>query len=451
MGMLGSRKTSDEAGDAMDLRTTIKMLDELGELKRIEKPVRTVFDVARFMKQFDSGPALLFETIEGFESKVVSGTCPTKKRVASLMHIPEGILYETITHSIAHPVAPDIKGDGPVTEIKAEPKLTRLPILKHYEKDPAPYLTSAIVSARSADQKIENVSMHRMMVLDDRHVAIRIVPRHLYRLCELAKRDARKTLDVAISLGHHPSVLIAASSPAPFGVSEYGVANALMGGRLSLIQCTKVTATAPADSEIVLEGKILLDKEVDEGPFVDLTGTYDVVRKQPVVEIVGMMHRREFLFQGLLPAGAEHKLLMGLPYEARIWNAVRATLPGLKRVSLTSGGGGWLHAIVSIHKQSEGDGKAAILATFGAHPSLKHVVVVDEDIDVDNPLDVEWAIATRFRADKGLVVVDNIRSSSLDPSSDQNSQIGAKMGLDATRSFSKSKDKFEKARIPERG
>jgi UbiD family decarboxylase len=201
----------------------------------------------------------------------------------------------------------------------------------------------------------------------------------------------------------------------------------------------------------VLEGKILLDKEVDEGPFVDLTGTYDVVRKQPVVEIVGMMHRREFLFQGLLPAGAEHKLLMGLPYEARIWNAVRATLPGLNRVSLTSGGGGWLHAIVSIHKQSEGDGKAAILATFGAHPSLKHVVVVDEDIDVDNPLDVEWAIATRFRADKGLVVVDNIRSSSLDPSSDQNSQIGAKMGLDATRSFSKSKDKFEKARIPERG
>jgi len=449
--MLSSRKTSDEAGDAMDLRTTIKMLDELGELKRIEKPVRTVFDVARFMKQFDSGPALLFETVEGFESKVVSGTCATKKRVASLMHIPEGTLYETITQSIAHPIAPNIKGDGPVAETKAEPKLTRLPILKHYEKDPAPYLTSAIVSARSADQKIENVSIHRMMVLDDRHVAVRIVPRHLYRLCELAKRDGKKTLDVAISVGLHPSVLIAASSPAPFGVSEYGVANALMGGKLSLIQCTKVTAAAPADAEIVLEGRILLDREVDEGPFVDLTGTYDVVRKQPVIEIVGMMHRREFLFQGLLPAGAEHKLLMGLPYEARIWNAVRATLPGLNRVSLTSGGGGWLHAIVSIHKQSEGDGKAAILATLGAHPSLKHVVVVDEDIDVDNPLDVEWAIATRFRADKGLVVVDNIRSSSLDPSSDQNSQIGAKMGLDATRSFSKSKDKFEKARIPERG
>jgi len=228
------------------------------------------------------------------------------------------------------------------------------------------------------------------------------------------------------------------------------VANTLMGGQLSLIQCPHVAARAPADAEVVLEGRILLDKEVNEGPFVDLTGTYDIVRKQPIVEIVGMMYREDFLFQGLLPGGAEHILLMGLPYEARIWNIVKATIPGLKRVSLTPGGCGWLHAVVSIDKQSEGDGKAAILATLGAHPSLKHVVVVDEDIDVNNPVEVEWAIATRFRADKGLVVVDNVRTSSLDPSSDQETQIGAKMGLDATRSFSKAKEKFERARIPER-
>jgi 2,5-furandicarboxylate decarboxylase 1 len=435
----------------MDLRTTLKTLGELNDIQTIDDSLSTVFDIARLMKRFDGGPALRFRRVEGYQNELVSGICATQKRLASILHVPEDILHDEIVRSITTPMRLGEMNDGQVLENEAEPRLSRLPILTHYEKDTAPYITSAIVSAKSPDLKVENVSIHRMMVLDDRHVAIRIVPRHLYRLCELVKRAGRKTLDVAVSLGLHPAILVAAASPAPFGVSEYEVANTLMGGKLSLIQCPHVAARAPADAEVVLEGRILLDKEVNEGPFVDLTGTYDIIRKQPVVEIVGMMHRDDFLFQGLLPAGAEHILLMGLPYEARIWNTVKATIPGLKRVSLTPGGCGWLHAAVSIDKQSEGDGKAAILATLGAHPSLKHVVVVDEDIDVSNPLDVEWAIATRFRADRGLVVVDNVRTSSLDPSSDQETQIGAKMGLDATKSFSKAKEKFERAKIPERG
>jgi len=128
---------------------------------------------------------------------------------------------------------------------------------------------------------------------------------------------------------------------------------------------------------------------------------------------------------------------------------VKTTIPGLRAVSLTPGGCGWLHAVLSVDKQTEGDGKSAILAAFGAHPSVKHVVVVDPDIDVNDPSEVEWAIATRFRSDKGLVTVDNVRSSSLDPSSDQETMIGAKMGLDATISLSRSREKFERARIPE--
>jgi len=432
----------------MDLRKVIDELDARRDLRRITERARTVFDIARIMEQFDRGPALLFEEVEGFENAVVSGICSNRKRVSETVHISETDIYDRLMKSIAFPRPPNVRDDGPVAEIRTEPKLSALPILKHYENDPAPYMTSAIVSATAYDST-ENVSIHRMMVLDDTHLVIRIVPRHLYRFCELARRDGAKTLDVAISLGLHPALLVAASSPAPFGVSEYDVANALLDGRLSLIQCSNVTARAPADAEIVLEGRILLDKQVNEGPFVDLTGTYDIVRKQPVIELVSMMHRREFIFQGLLPGGAEHKLLMGLPYEARIWNTIRATIPGVRRVALTPGGCGWLHAVISMDKQSEGDGKAAILAALGAHPSLKHVVVVDRDIDVDDPLEVEWAIATRFQADKGLVLVDNIRSSSLDPSSDQETQIGAKMGLDATIPLSKNRGKFEKAVIPE--
>jgi len=432
----------------MDLRRVIDELEAHGDLRRITDRVRTAFGIARLMRQLDKGPALLFEQVEGYENTVVSGICSSKKRISETLHIAEANLYEKLIHSIAYPKPPNVRNDGPVAEVRTEPKLSALPILKHYENDPAPYITSAIVSAKAHDST-ENVSIHRMMVLDDKHVAIRIVPRHLYRLCELARRDGRKTLDVAISLGLHPALMVAASSPVPFGVSEYDVANALLDGGLPLMQCCNVAARAPADAEIVLEGRILLDKEVNEGPFVDLTGTYDIVRRQPVVELVGMMHRRKFIFQGLLPAGAEHKLLMGLPYEARIWNTVRATMPGVKRVTLTPGGCGYFHAAISIEKQSDGDGKAVLLAALGAHPSLKHVVVVDGDINVDDPAEVEWAIATRFQADKGLVVVDNIRSSSLDPSSDQETQIGAKMGLDATIPLSRRREKFERATIPE--
>jgi len=432
----------------MDLRRVIDELEAHGDLRRITDRVRTAFGIARLMRQLDKGPALLFEQVEGYENTVVSGICSSKKRISETLHIAEANLYEKLIHSIAYPKPPNVRNDGPVAEVRTEPKLSALPILKHYENDPAPYITSAIVSAKAHDST-ENVSIHRMMVLDDKHVAIRIVPRHLYRLCELARRDGRKTLDVAISLGLHPALMVAASSPVPFGVSEYDVANALLDGGLPLMQCCNVAARAPADAEIVLEGRILLDKEVNEGPFVDLTGTYDIVRRQPVVELVGMMHRRKFIFQGLLPAGAEHKLLMGLPYEARIWNTVRATMPGVKRVTLTPGGCGYFHAAISIEKQSDGDGKAVLLAALGAHPSLKHVVVVDGDINVDDPAEVEWAIATRFQADKGLVVVDNVRSSSLDPSSDQETQIGAKMGLDATIPLSRRREKFERATIPE--
>jgi len=432
----------------MDLRENLDRLDRLGDLKRISEHVQVVFTIARIMKKFDGGPALLFENVDGFTSRVVSGTCGKKGILASGLEVPEEKIYDKIIRAIESPLSPKVKSDGPVCETRSEPNLTRLPILTHYEKDPAPYLTSGIVSTMSQDMTMENVSIHRMMVLDDRHLAIRVVPRHLYRLCEAAKRNGKRSLDVAISLGLHSSLLVAASSPAPFGVSEFDVANALVNGRLPLIQCKSVTARAPADAEVILEGRILLDREVEEGPFVDLTGTYDIVRRQPVVEIIGMMHRRDFVFQGLLPAGAEHKLLMGLPYEARIWNSVRTTIPGVKAVSLTPGGCGWLHAVLSIEKQTEGDGKNAILAAFGAHPSLKHVVVVDSDINVNDLSEVEWAIATRFRSDRGLVVIDNVRSSSLDPSSDQETQVGAKMGLDATRPLSKSREKFERAKIP---
>jgi UbiD family decarboxylase len=221
-----------------------------------------------------------------------------------------------------------------------------------------------------------------------------------------------------------------------------------MNNRLQLTECEHVDAKAPADAELVLEGRISITEEVAEGPFVDITGTYDVQRKQPVVKILGVTHREDYFYHALLSSGAEHMLLMGLPHEVLIWQAVSKVVPKVHAINLSRGGSGWLHAIISVEKQLEGDGKNVLLGAFAAHPSLKHAVVVDSDIDVFDVSDVEWAIATRFQGRKDLIVIDNVRGSTLDPSADQERVLTSKVGIDATRPFEKPREKFERAKIP---
>ncbi|MEN3037224.1 MAG: UbiD family decarboxylase domain-containing protein, partial [Candidatus Methanosuratincola petrocarbonis] len=194
---------------------------------------------------------------------------------------------------------------------------------------------------------------------------------------------------------------------------------------------------------------ISADETAEEGPFVDLTGTYDIVRKQPVVRIRRVMRRRDAIYQALLPGGSEHKLLMGIPKEVRMYEAIQKAVPKVKGVRLTPGGCCWFHAVVSIKKQADGDGKNAALAALGSNPSLKHVVVVDEDVDIDSPEEVEWAIATRFQGDKDLTLIEGARGSTLDPSSDQINILTAKLAIDATIPWSKPKEKFLRAAIPE--
>jgi UbiD family decarboxylase len=302
--------------------------------------------------------------------------------------------------------------------------------------------------ARGTDGKFQNASVHRLLVLDRERLAIRIVPRHLYALHQEAKRQGRD-LQVAIVIGSHPAVMVAANAGPKFGVDELGVANSLLGGGLKVVRCRHVDVKVPAESEIVLEGLIKKDEVVDEGPFVDLTGTYDIVRKQPVVEVLGMSMRRDPIYQAILPGGSEHKLLMGLPKEARMFEAITRAVPEVKGVRLTLGGSCWFHAVVSIRKQAEGDGKNALMAAFGSNPSVKHVVVVDEDINIDDTNEVEWALATRFQGDEGMIRIKRARGSSLDPSSDQEKMLTTKIGFDATIPWNKPREKFARAKMPQ--
>jgi len=431
----------------MSLRSFLKKMEEQKEVLHVHDSVSPKFEIASVIQAFSNGPMLLFENVEGYKTKVIANVCGTRNRICSALEIPHDDLYMKLLDALKSPIPPKIVEDGPVMEIQKKSDLSEIPVLLHFEKDVGPYITAAAISARSSDGKIENLSVHRLLVLDENHLAIRLVPRHLFKLWSMAKKE-KKDLEIAISIGLHPAILLAAASSPPFGISEYAVANRLLGGSLELIKCVEVNAYAPAEAELIIEGKISFEKKVEEGPFVDITGTYDIQRMQPIVEVVNIMHRKDYIYQALLPGGPEHRLLMGLPREAAIYEAVSKAVPRVKAVNLSDGGCGWLHAVISIEKQTEGDGKTALLAVFAAHPSLKHAIVVDSDIDVFNPIEVERALALRFQAVEDLIIIPNARGSTLDPSADQEKGLTSKMGIDATRPLNVSKERFEKARMP---
>lgn len=431
-----------------DLRSFLRELEETSQLLHVEDELSVKYEISAVLKAYDGSKAIRFNRVKGYPTPVVGGICGTRKRICQAIHVEETGFHACLNHAMRKPEKAEVASDGPVMEVTEKPRLNHIPVLTHYSGDPAPYITSAIIYARSPSGEAQNTSVHRLQVLDDEHLAIRIVPRHLYRLCQSAREAGGESLDVSISIGVHPALLLAASSPAPYGTSELDVANTLLKGNLTLIQCPHVDAYAPANAELVLEGRILLDKEVLEGPFVDLTSTFDVQRKQHPIKIVGGMRRRNYMYQALLPAGTEHILLMGMPQEVRILEYTRNVNPTVKAVNMTLGGRGWLHCVVSFDKFNDGDGKNVLMAIFAANPSIKHAIVVDSDIDAYNMEEVEWALATRFRGDKDLLVIPNVRVSSLDPTSDQERGTGCKVGFDATKPLSKPKEKFEKAKIP---
>ncbi len=428
-----------------NLRTFLKQIKS--ETIHITEPLSRRYEVAAALQKFDGGKAITVKEKETGVT-VVGGVNGDRGRLLESIHVTPETLYPTLIEATKNPLNCQIVDTGPVKEVMAEGSLSKIPILTHFSGDPGPYITSGIIHTKGPNGETENVSFHRLLALDEKHLAIRIVPRHLYKLTKQAENIEKTTLDVAVTIGHHPATLMAAALPASLGVSEFNVSNRLLDGTLKLIQCENVDAYAPYDAELVLECKLHLDKLSTEGPFVDLSGTFDVQRQQPTLELVGVMHRRDYLYHGLLPSGSEHRLLMGMPREPRIWEYVRNVVPNVRGVNMTKGGMGWLHCVVSFEKFREGDPKNVLMAIFAAHPSLKHAIVVDSDIDPYDMEQVEWAIATRFNGAEDLLVVPGVRVSSLDPAGDQEKELGTKVGVDATKPLFKDPAGFKRAEIP---
>ena len=419
------------------MREFLDELDRNGDLMRIKREVSPRYEIAAVAGRLEAKP-LLFESVRGSEYRVAMGMCGTRAMLArSIGKDPEALLT-TMLESIEHPKPFDIVRDAPCQEVvEGDVDLRKIPILTHCERDGGPYITAGVAVAHDKVYGY-NSSFHRLMLIGKDRVAMRILPRHLD---EFIKRGNR---EVGISLGNPPAFLFSSAVSCEIGKSELEIANAMK--EMAFVKCMTNGALAPADCELVLEG-VITDEMVDEGPFPDITGTYDIVRKQRVIKINRITHRRDPIYQGVLPGGAEHRFLMGTPREATMFREVSKVCECLD-VRLTAGGSSWLHAVVKIRKRKEEDARNAIEAAFRGHPSLKQAVVVDEDIDIGDPNAVEWAIATRTQMDSDLSLRPGSYGSSLDPSADQVTRKTCKVGVDATIPLSSPRDGFVKAIIP---
>ncbi len=388
-----------------------------GRLREVADSISARLEVTD--RAWGMGP-ISFSNVDGH--KCALNRLSTRDLLARALGVPAGRMVQHLA---------GIGYDGPVREVDSscfmecatEPNLSRLPILTYFKGDGGPYITSAVVVSLWGE-KI-NACVHRLMVLGKDRLAVRLVPgRHTHQLY-LAALASGKELPVAIAIGVDPLLLMAASTRVP-PEKEFSYAAALRGSPVELVRLENGVPAPHA--EIVLEGYITAERAA-EGPFVDITGTQDLVRQEPIIRLTRMMTREDPVYHGLLPAGGEHKMLMGVPYEPLIYKAV-SEVARVRNVILTEGGCNYFHAVVQIEKETEEDAKRAIEAAFQAHGSLKHVLVVDSDIDIYSSRDLEFAIATRMRGDEDLVVHPNVRGSTLDPRSIDG--ITTKVGVDAT-------------------
>ncbi|MBN2195853.1 MAG: UbiD family decarboxylase [Polyangiaceae bacterium] len=420
-----------------DLAGFIAEQERLGRVVHVQEEVDPVREAGAAIAA-QEGRIVVLDRVRGASGRVAGGVASSRELVAAAIGCGPSETAQVLARAMDAP--------RPVVPVAEAPFLRSSPVFQVEEAfaqlvfDPGaerPYLSASVIAARSRRYGM-NLSFHRMMYLGQNRFSVRIVPRHLAMILE----ESAGTAEIAVLLGLHPAVSLAAACSGPPELDELELASALVGG-LSTVELDGLTV--PAGAEIVLRGTLSAKELAEEGPFVDLTGTLDGVRQQPTFTVSRILRRAEAILQAVVPGGKEHQLLMGTPQEPRIHRAVANTVPCLHRVALTRGGCNWLHAAVALDNPRPGQARNAGMAALGAHPSLKRVVVVDADVNIYDTDALEWAIATRVQADRDVIIIPGCRGSSLDPSRSDQDDTTAKWIIDATMPPGRDRAEFVRA------
>ena len=423
-----------------DLRSFINALEAQhpDEVARVTKLVSPRYEITALLTQLEKlkrFPLLYCEKVQGADAPVVINAQASRKLMALALECRPDELAAKFTQRQAKPIAPVEVTEAPVHDIVTigeDIDLSQVPLLTHYDVNAAPYVTAGIVVASDPDTGVRNTSYNRLMMAGKRELRIFMaIGRHLWTLHNKMERR-NEGLPIAIVVGVHPLFSLGAQAFTPSTEDEYAVIGGMMNEPLRVVGARTVPLLVPADAELIIEGKILPNIRREEGPFGEFTGHAVSQDQRPVIEVTAITHRNNYIFQDVHAGYTEHKLMGAVPREAALIRAVRQTVPTVKDVCMPVSGNCRFHAYISIAKRGPGQAKNAICAAFASDMLLKHVVIVDDDIDVFDEEQVLWAVSNRFQADKDLVVIANAQGSELDPSAGPGG-VNAKMGLDATK------------------
>ena len=429
---------ADLAGRGLDdLRNVVELLGERGRLARVRTSVDPELELGGVARRFHGGKAVVFDKVKGSRFPVLTGLYWNRGALADVFGVSEERLPFLVADAVAQwqqsPLAPLLVKSAPVQEvIEKKVDLGRYPISRVGLEEGGPYMTAPVVIAKDPDTGVRNACIVRWMVTGrDRLAFLLDMGRHLRDYYERAEARG-EPLQVTINVGVNPAVHFAAVVPpsaAPIDTDELGIAGHLLGRPLELVPGRTVEVEGVASAQFILEAELLPHVREPEGPAAEVTGYYAERADRWVAHVTGITRREQPLWHTIIP-GQEVYNAVGLVAEASIFRLVSRQIPGLLGVRLSYGGCGFYHAVVKMQKSAEGMQRNAILATFGAFPSLKQVTVVDEDVDIHDPQDVEWAMATRFRPDRDIILIPEARGHELNPITDAG--IGCKVGFDAT-------------------
>jgi 2,5-furandicarboxylate decarboxylase 1 len=424
-----------------DLRGFIAELEANSpeDVVRITKPISPRYEISALLTHLEKRkrfPLLFCENVESSsKAPVVINAQASRRLMALALKCNPEELARRFSERQSKPIKPVEVNDAPVHEVikvADQADLNQIPILTHYDVNAAPYITAGIVVATDPETGVRNTSYNRLMMAGKRELRIFMaIGRHLWTLHNRLE-NRNESLPIAIVIGVHPLFSLGAQALTPADEDEYAVIGGMMSEALRLVKAKTVPILVPADAEIILEGKILPHVRRMEGPFGEFTGHAVPQDERQVIEVTAITHRKHYIFQDIHAGYTEHKLMGAVPREAALLKAVRQTVPTVKNVCMPVSGNCRFHAYISIAKRTPGQAKNAICAAFAADMLLKHVVIVDDDIDVFDEEQVLWAVSNRFQADRDLVVVANAQGSELDPSAGPGG-VNAKMGLDATK------------------
>ena len=407
-----------------------------GQLLEISYVVPRDFIINAIAFEFEhlkQNPILYFSSVEGSEMPVVANIFANRERIAYLLGVDESRIADRWSEIEKALIKPRLVNTGPIKEIVQTSEnldVTKLPIMKHFETDAGRYITSGVVVAKDPDTGVRNLSFHRMQLKNANRLGISFHSRqHLFDYFNRAE-ERNQALEVAVIIGAHPAVLLAASAKLGIDVDEYEIAGSILGEALELVNGETVDVEYPATAEIVLEGKVLPGVREPEGPFAEYTGYSTSRSTQNVLEITAICHRKKPIYLSIIPGpSSDHLFLMRVAKEASVLKKLREKIPAVRDIHYPKSGVNF-HCYLSIGRVPDGVARHALMLLFGLDPYPKLAVIVDDDIDIKDEQAVWWAMATRMQGDRDIFIVSNVFTSPLDPSSIQG--MSAKVGIDAT-------------------